>query len=167
MRSLVISLLVISLSLLTVVANLDATAQTSSDESGADSESLVASRVRRHLEAGHRFYQQGNDRGVNYKSCVEYELALSELSEAIILNPRHPEAYNSRGNVYRNSGFFELALADYDRAIGLDSRQADFFNNRGLTLGLVAEHQKAIADYTVAIELDAAFFKAYNNRGIS
>ena len=123
-----IFLFAINLWILVIATCFGVQAQNAFDNSVINPDSSIESMIRRHLEVGHLLYKKGNDRGISYQACMEYELALSEYSKAIALNPRLPEAYNSRGNVYRNSGLYDTAMNDFNKAIELDSMQADFFN---------------------------------------
>ena len=66
---------------------------------GLNRESLLESRVQRHLEAAHRLYRQGNQRGIVYRSCPEYEEAIAEFSLAMSLDSASREAYSGRGSV--------------------------------------------------------------------
>ena len=49
-----------------------------------------------------------------------FDEALSDLSEAIELNPEYPDAYLMRSLIYEYIGDTERADADYERATELD-----------------------------------------------
>lgn len=81
--------------------------------------------------------------------------ALSDLNNAIKLDPKFARAYPNRGNVKLSRGDLDGAIADYDRAIDLDPKLAVADFNRGRAYDKKGDASKAIADYTCAIELDS------------
>ena len=46
--------------------------------------------------------------------------AISDLNEAIRLNPNYFYSYYDRGNVYRDMQLYQQAISDYNVAINLD-----------------------------------------------
>jgi len=95
----------------------------------------------------------------------KYEVALTNVTKAIELNPQYPDAYNYRGMIKWWLQDYSGAIADYDKAITLNPKCGGFYCNRGQakdSLKMVAE---ALADYDKAIELDPTNAQAYFNRG--
>ncbi len=83
----------------------------------------------------------------------KYELALSDYSKAIDINPNYADAYNNRGNLYSDLQKYELALSDYSKAIDINPNYAMAYNNRGVVYALTREFPKALADAEKASEL--------------
>jgi tetratricopeptide (TPR) repeat protein len=83
--------------------------------------------------------------------------ALSDLDNAIKLDPKFARAYPNRGNVKLSRGDLDGAIADYDRAIDLDPKLAVAYFNRERAYDKKGDASKAIADYTRAIELDPKY----------
>ena len=60
----------------------------------------------------------------------ELARAVTELNEAIRLNPNRATAYNARGYAYLRMRMYKNALADFDQAIRLDPKYANAYHNR-------------------------------------
>ena len=73
-----------------------------------------------------------NNRGYAFKFKGDYDRALEDYDQAILLNPAYANAYNNRGVIYRLKGEYDRAIADYDQAIWLDSNVPANFYNRTL-----------------------------------
>lgn len=94
-----------------------------------------------------------------------YNAALTNVTRAIELNPRYPDAYNERGRIKWWLQDYSGAITDYDKTIALNPKCGGYYCNRGeakITLKMVPE---ALADYNKAIELDPTNAQAYFNRG--
>lgn len=57
------------------------------------------------------------NRGLANRKLYRTTLALEDFTNALILNPKFPQAYNSRANVLRELGYYTTAIADYDAAV--------------------------------------------------
>jgi tetratricopeptide (TPR) repeat protein len=66
-----------------------------------------------------------NNRGTLYYNQQKYELALSDYSKAIEINPNYANAYNNRGVVYALTRDFPKALADAEKASELYRQQGN------------------------------------------
>ena len=71
------------------------------------------------------YYKRGNF----YSLKGEYDLAVTNYTEAIRLQPDNTEAYYKRGNVYSLTGVYDLAIADYTEAIRLRPKSATAYYN--------------------------------------
>ncbi|MBN2006928.1 MAG: tetratricopeptide repeat protein [Anaerolineae bacterium] len=98
-----------------------------------------------------------NNRALVYKALMEYELALADHKQAIMLAPEDARMYANRGLTHAAFEEYEKALVDYGRAIELEPEEAGIYYNRGFTYEMVKEYDKALADYERAIELDPQF----------
>ena len=91
--------------------------------------------------------------------------ALSDLDEAIRLDPTYACAFNNRGRLYSFKRDYDRAIADYDHAIKLDPSLAMAYSNRGQSRYNKGDLDGAIADFDTAIKQDPAHATAYANRG--
>lgn len=63
-------------------------------------------------------------RGRAYKQRDQYDLALSDFSRAIELNPRYAEAYNHRGILFVGKGDRKRAAADFKIGCALGQKDS-------------------------------------------
>jgi tetratricopeptide (TPR) repeat protein len=54
-----------------------------------------------------------NNRGVAYRFKGEYDRAITDYDEAILLNPSFARAHNNRGVIYRLKADYDRAISDY------------------------------------------------------
>ena len=59
-------------------------------------------------------------RGVGYYSKGDYDRAVQDTNQAILLNPIEPSFYYTRGLAYKKKGDFDRAIQDFNEAIRLD-----------------------------------------------
>lgn len=62
----------------------------------------------------------------------EYEDAVKEFTEAILLEDDNPLYYTKRGYAYYKSGDYDKALLDFNRAIQLDASYVDAYEGRAM-----------------------------------
>jgi len=65
------------------------------------------------------------NRGIELYQERKFDEALSELDEAIRLDPKNAKAYAARADVYWNKNDYNVAIADYNEAINLDVKTQD------------------------------------------
>lgn len=94
----------------------------------------------------------------------DYESALSDLNEAIRLQPREAGLYINRAFLRHSLDDYFGAMADYDYAIQLDPVNVAAIYNRGLLRMEVRDNDNAILDFTRALELDADDYRSLYNR---
>ena len=127
----------------------------SADSSGSivQSQSLGINTAQARLDRGKVFYDRR-----------EYDVAISELNEAIKLDPNLAEAfaYRAMSYIYSNNN---LAVADANTAIRLNPNLAVAYLARGITYRNKDDFNSAIVDYTQAIKLDPNYAIAYSYRG--
>ena len=70
------------------------------------------------LNSGNAFYNK-----------ADFDRALIDYDQAILLNPNLAEAYNNRGYVYFIKGDMAQAIADFEAAIKLDPDYTNAKNN--------------------------------------
>jgi tetratricopeptide (TPR) repeat protein len=93
------------------------------------------------------------NRGINYIQQEKYDLALTQFTRAIELDPDYTEAYFGRGMIYTIREQWRPALQDLNTAIRLNPRAAYAYHLRGIVHLAFNQRQKAIADLTTAAEL--------------
>src|SRR5258705_968080 len=72
-------------------------------------------------------------RAADFRAKDNFEAAIAEYDQAIVLKPQDALIFNLRGAARRKSANLEGALSDFDRAISLSPYFADAYHNRGLT----------------------------------
>lgn len=105
------------------------------------------------LEANAK-YKAGNLKG-----------AITDYSQAILLNPRYASAYISRGLVRNELGDTQGLLTDLDLAISSNTRSAVAYSVRGAIRYKQGDKNGAIADLEQAIQFDSKYAHAYLGRG--
>ncbi len=84
----------------------------------------------------------------------EFDAALRDFSQALLLAPQEPWIYSFRGLVQGQRQAYALAIADFSRAIELDPKDAAAYLNRGEALSISGEVSRAIDDMSKALALD-------------
>jgi tetratricopeptide (TPR) repeat protein len=102
-----------------------------------------------------------------YAQIGEFQNALADYNQAIILNPSSVASYNNRGILKKEKlNDPQGALADYNQAIAIDPNLVEAYLNRGiLKYQKLNDPQGALADYNQAIAINPNLALAYNNRG--
>lgn len=93
-------------------------------------------------------------RGIGYILGQQHAKALSDLDEAVRLNPTFDRAYVNRALVYSMLREDQMALSDFNRAIELNPTNPIAYFGRGQLfrgLGMIGE---AVADVAMARALD-------------
>jgi serine/threonine protein kinase/tetratricopeptide (TPR) repeat protein len=96
-----------------------------------------------------------------------YAEAVSQLDEALRLNPRHYWSLVQRGICHRELGELLLAAGDFSRCVGLQPELAWGHYNLGCILDQSQKRTHAIDSYSAAIGCDQRFALAYLNRGLA
>ncbi len=108
------------------------------------------------------------NRGIAYLNKKDYENALSDLSEAIRLNPNSAKALNER---CWTSGLVSHdlagALADCNEALRLLPNNPNFLNSRGLVQLKLGTFDRAIADYGSAVAQNPKDAGSLYGRGVA
>ncbi|WP_245481358.1 tetratricopeptide repeat protein [Bradyrhizobium sp. LVM 105] len=117
-------------------------------------------------ESGKRLAGAYCNRGHGLTEQRELDAALSDLDEAVRLDPGYACAYNNRGRVYSFKRDYDRAIADYDQAIKLDPSAALAYSNRGESRFNKGDLDAAFADFDAAIKRDPNYAMAYGNRAL-
>ena len=93
--------------------------------------------------------------------------AISELNEALNLQPRHYWSAMQRGICHMELGEYPQAIGDFGTCTGLWPEHPWGYFNRGYVLDRMGLKADAIADYTAALDRDKSFVAALVNRGLA
>jgi tetratricopeptide (TPR) repeat protein len=102
-----------------------------------------------------------------YMRLDQYDLALSDLNQAIALDPNFAMAYNNLSVLYGVKGDLGLAISNIDRAIALDPENADYHNEKGTLYLAFGQYRESVPYYDQAILLDSTEPSYFKNRGIA
>jgi len=83
----------------------------------------------------------------------DLDRAVRDLSEAIRIDPKYPDAYLERGQTFFKLGETERSIADYSAAVARDPRHGAALRARGMAHLYLGQADLALADLTKAIEL--------------
>ena len=92
---------------------------------------------------------------------------LSDLNQAIILNPRESEFYANRGISRMWSGDTKSAFIDFEKAIEINPRSSWAYYCRARGWYNRNDFNRSVGDLNRAIELDPQFFRAFGDRGLT
>jgi len=111
-------------------------------------------------------------KGSENLSKGNYKQAISNLNQAIELNPSNYLSYLLRGNAKEGLKDFRGAITDYTKAIDVQSERhpkpsALPYYSRGNAKNALKDYVGAISDYSKAIEFDPQDYMAYVNRGVA
>lgn len=111
--------------------------------------------------------QEYFERGLKHHNLANYDFALADYNEALLLLPDFVEAYNNRGLVKYQQGDYDGAIKDYDQVIRRKPDFAESYHNRGLARHSRGDYDGAIEDYNQTLNLNPAYALAYHHRGLS
>jgi len=104
------------------------------------------------------------DIAINNKK--DFNLALTDMNEAIKLQPRNAGFYINRAYLRYNLDDYFGAMADYDFAISLDPLNAVAYFNRGLLRAEVHDRDQAITDFSKVLEFNPDDYRSLYNRSM-
>jgi len=90
-------------------------------------------------------------RGMTRYKEGDFDGAITDFSETVLLESNFHHVYLQRGLVHRRKGNFDKATADYDKAIEVEPDNFTAYYERGLLHQLKGELDKALADFTNTI----------------
>jgi clan AA aspartic protease (TIGR02281 family) len=85
--------------------------------------------------------------GVEWAKRGRHDLAVAWLSEAILLDPKAPQAYYARGNSWFSLADYGKAIDDYSTVIRIAPDHARCYYQRGLAYEKLGQPEKALADF--------------------
>jgi tetratricopeptide (TPR) repeat protein len=85
------------------------------------------------LEFDYNSAAMHNSRGLAYAEKKEYDKALEEYNQTLLIDPSFAAAYNNCGIiVYHDRKEYDKAIEDYNQALKLNPNYTVAYNNRGL-----------------------------------
>lgn len=123
---------------------------------------LLSKAINSDKEYSFAFYNRAN----TYMLLKEYDKALSDYDNALMLRPIWPEAHYNRGNLFL-FGMDRIlnAVSDYNKAIRMNPDYSDAYLNRGIARDRQGQSPQAIADFNRVLEKDPNRAEGYSNRG--
>ena len=107
------------------------------------------------LETGHVHMKHG-----------DFQSAIKDYTNAIIINPTFAGAYNARGMANRKMKDFHAALQDYNTALSLHNNFAATYNNRGVIYMEIRQIEAALTDFDKALKIEPNSY-GYCNRAVA
>jgi tetratricopeptide (TPR) repeat protein len=92
-------------------------------------------------------------RAFRYSAKRDYDRAISDLSEAIELNPKSALLFSNRAAAYAPMGDYDHAIQDYGQEMKLWPNWAGTLISRGRVYAAKGDTDQAIADYSQALRL--------------
>lgn len=96
----------------------------------------------------------------------DYKAALSDMNEAIKLQPKFSGLYINRAFLRYNTDDYFGAMADFDYALELDPLNSTALFNRGVLLAEVNANDRALSDFTQVLSLNPNDYRALYNRAV-
>jgi tetratricopeptide (TPR) repeat protein len=92
------------------------------------------------------------ERGLSRKTNSSYDLAITDFTQAIALQPDYADAYHQRGIIYVDKGFYQQAIEDFTREIEIDAQRTQARSSRASAYMQLQQCDQAIGDYTILID---------------
>jgi tetratricopeptide (TPR) repeat protein len=115
-------------------------------------------------EARHRKSVAYINRALAFRARGAVESAISDLDEALRLDPKSAPARSERASIRHAKGDWDGAIADYGAAIAAQPKSAAALWGRAEAYGAKGDVDRAIADYDRALQLDKNLERAYVGR---
>lgn len=119
------------------------------------------------LETDHQNAEASFQRAGILADVGQDQLALSDYSRAVELNPSDVRYRNMRGLFLLTRSQLDQALTDFSEAVKIDPKYIQAWNNRGLVKLAKTDFQGAIDDFNKACEIDPTYADGFNNRGFA
>ena len=108
------------------------------------------------LETGHVHMKHG-----------DFQSAIKDYTNAIVINPTFAGAYNARGMANRKMKDFHAALQDYNTALTLHNNLAATYNNRGVIYMEIRQIEAPLTDFDKALNIEPNNSYGYCNRAVA
>ncbi|HTB01482.1 MAG TPA: tetratricopeptide repeat protein [Bradyrhizobium sp.] len=107
------------------------------------------------------------NRAFVYNTRGDYDLAVHDLDDAIVLNPRNSVAFNNRGFAFERKGDPDRAIRDYDEAVRINPKNTVALVNRSNAYRTKADYDRAIRDLDDVLQIEPRNAFAINGRGLA
>ena len=109
-------------------------------------------------------YREHYNRGVARLEKREHDLAISDFTKAIEINPGFANAYFYRGRTYLRKGEHDQAISDLNKAIEIDPKLAVAYGERCVIYFIKKEYDKVWENIhkqeSLGVEANPGFLKA-------
>lgn len=119
------------------------------------------------IETDHQNSEASFQRAGILADVGQDQLALSDYSRAVELNPNDVRYRNMRGLFLLTRSQLDQALTDFTEAVRIDPKYIQSWNNRGLVKLAKTDFHAAIDDFNKAVEIDPTYADGFNNRGFA
>jgi len=106
-----------------------------------------------------------NNLGLAYDKIGNFENAIGELQEALLLDPGYIEVYNNLAVTYHKMGMPDNAEKELKEAIRLNNGYSEAHCNLGNIYASSGRLEEAIAEIKEALRINPGYAPAYNNLG--
>lgn len=107
-------------------------------------------------------HEKGHELLINGK----YNEAIALFTDALEINPNHPDIYSDRGVAYLHLKNEQNCMEDLDTALTLQPEYSFRFASRAYAKDFFGNTEAAIEDYEKAVALDPEDAVAHNNLGL-
>ena len=107
------------------------------------------------------------NRGNAYAATGDFNRAIADYDQAILLNPTMATAFDNRGRAYSEQNQIERAIADYDEAIRLNPNSAVALHNRCWTRVVIGHLTDALSDCNESLRINPNNAATLGTRGFA
>ena len=92
-----------------------------------------------------------SNRGLGYLRDKQFDKAIVDFSDALLIHSRNPYSFNFRGEAWREKKNLDRAFADFEQALRIDPAFTGAIYNRGITFEQQGDTSSARAEYRKAL----------------
>ena len=100
-------------------------------------------------------------------NAFNFEEALKNYDQSILLNSNYAETYNDRGYVKYRMARFKDAILDYTKGIAINPGLVTGYYNKGMSHFELKQYKEAINEFDQTLSLVNNFYMAYFYRGLA
>lgn len=99
-----------------------------------------------------------------YQEAGQFEKAIADYTQFILLNPRYAHAYYNRGRAYAASGEYDRAITDFDQVLAIRPQLPEVYVTRADAYKNMSQFDRALMDYDKATKINPNYAEAYFGR---